>query len=188
MSKSRGQLSSVFSNNRPKIRWLSTSVMRIDARLLKLYIKSAIDRINFCNRWFGLYRLFLLKCMPFPNRNRYRVRTGVKWKLTDRAFIHSLRKIMSVNFFTLFLDTFLNFLTFWGVRRGTLGDTFAQNIPSGMIFPVQKKIPVARLTLDLPREKPKPPPQKCTVSHCANGPGWPLWQANYLLSMAFKGW
>ena len=156
MSKSRGQLSSVFSNNRPKIRWLSTSVMRIDACLLKLYIKSAIDRINFCNRWFGLYRLFLLKCMPFPNRNRYRVRTGVKWKLTDRAFIHSLRKIMSVNFFTLFLDTFLNFLTFWGVRRGTLGDTFAQNIPSGMIFPVQKKIPVACLTLDLPWEKPKP--------------------------------
>ena len=112
--------------------------MRIDACLLKLDIKSAIDRINFCNRWFGLYRLFLLKCMPFPNRNRYRVRTGVKWKLTDRALIHSLRKIMSVNFFTLFLNTFLNFLTFWGVRRGTLGDTFAQNIPSGMIFPVQK--------------------------------------------------
>ena len=24
--------------------------------------------------------------------------------------------------------------------------------------------------------------------HCANGPGWTLWQANYLLSMAFKGW
>ena len=119
---------------------LSTYEMRIDACLLKLDIKSAIDRI-FCNRWFGLYRLFLFKCMPFPNRNRYRVRTGVKWKLTDRAFIHSLRKIMSVNFFTLFLDTFLNFLTFWGVRRGTLGDTFAQNIPSGMIFPVQKKFP-----------------------------------------------
>ena len=32
------------------------------------------------------------------------------------------------------------------------------------------------------------PPQKCTVSHCANGPGWALWQANYLLSLAFKGW
>ena len=27
-----------------------------------------------------------------------------------------------------------------------------------------------------------------TVSHYANGPGWPLWQANYLLSIAFKGW
>ena len=26
------------------------------------------------------------------------------------------------------------------------------------------------------------------LSNCANGPGWPLWQSNYLLSMAFKGW
>ena len=30
------------------------------------------------------------------------------------------------------------------------------------------------------------PPKKYTVSHCANGPGWPLWQANYLLSMAIS--
>ena len=166
-----------------------TSVMRIDACLLKLYIKSAIDRINFCNRWFGLYRLFLLKCMPFPNRNRYRVRTGVKWKLTDRAFIHSLRKIMSVNFFALFLDTFFKKKTFFGgLGGGHLGTLLPKISPRAWSFRCKIKIPVTRLTLDLPREKPKPPPQKCTVSHCANGPGWPLWQAYYLLSMAFKTW
>ena len=28
------------------------------------------------------------------------------------------------------------------------------------------------------------PPRKCTVSHCANGPGWPLWTVNFLLLIA----
>ena len=28
------------------------------------------------------------------------------------------------------------------------------------------------------------PPQKCTVSHCANGPGWPLWTVNFSLLIA----
>ena len=28
------------------------------------------------------------------------------------------------------------------------------------------------------------PPRKCTVSHCANGPGWPLWQVNFSLLIA----
>ena len=30
----------------------------------------------------------------------------------------------------------------------------------------------------------KPTPPKCTVSHCANGPGWPLWQINFSLLIA----
>ena len=30
----------------------------------------------------------------------------------------------------------------------------------------------------------EPTPPKCTVSHCANGPGWPLWQVNFSLLIA----
>ena len=33
----------------------------------------------------------------------------------------------------------------------------------------------------------EPTPPKCTVSHCANGPGWPLWQINSLLLIAQLG-
>ena len=115
--------------------------MRIDACLLKLDIKSAIDRINFCNRWFGLYRLFLLKCMPFPNRNRYRVRTGVKWKLTDRAFIHSLRKIMLVNFSPFFWTLFSKKTFFGGLGGGHLGTLLPKISPRAWSFRCKKKFP-----------------------------------------------
>ena len=77
-------------------------------------------------------------------------------KANGQGFHPLFEKNYVGQFFTLFLDTFLKKNIFWGVGSGTLWDTFAQNIPSGMIFPVQKKIPVACLTLDLPWEKPKP--------------------------------
>ena len=87
-------------------------------------------------------------------------------KANGQGFNPLFEKNYVGQFFHPFFGHFSQFSHFLG---GLVGDTFAQNI--GHDLSGAKKIPVARLSLDLPREKPKPPPKKYTVSHCANGPG-----------------